>query len=135
VGTGGFVGRAIMQPWDMFYWICSSIHSTPVSTGGFLGGHHVAQDVVLWVLCPLVTPTPYWHWGIFWRASCGLGCCSIGYASSHSHSDFTSAWFASSHSHPHSLTIRLGLLLPSPPAIHLPIPHCQVCSASLNIST
>src|SRR5882724_11728523 len=37
--------------------------------------------------------------------------CSIGYASSHSHSHFTSAWFASS---------------PLPPPSHLPIPHRQV---------
>src|SRR5882724_10351037 len=93
-------------------------------------------------ICPLVTPTPCWHWGIFWEGHhATLGCCSIAMPSSHSHSHITSAWFASSPLHRHSLThstpsglavlrshqaleasthyFGLVCFFPSPPAIHL----------------
>src|SRR5882724_9235318 len=65
--------------------------------GDFLGGPSCGLRMLFYWICPLVTPTPCRHWGIFWEGHhVTSGCCSIGYASSHSHSHITSAWFASS---------------------------------------
>src|SRR5882724_7637938 len=69
--------------------------------GAFLGGPSCGLGMLFNWICPLVTPTPCWHWGTFWEGHhAASGCCFIGYASSHSHSHFTLAWFASSPLHP-----------------------------------
>jgi len=40
-----------------------------VGTGGFSGrAIHVASGCCSYWICPLVTPTPCQHWGIFWEA-------------------------------------------------------------------
>src|SRR5882724_6372985 len=73
--------------------------------GDFLGGPSCGLRMLFYWICPLVTPTPCQHWGIFWEGHhATLGCCSIAMPSSHSHSHITSAWFASSPLHRHSLT-------------------------------
>src|SRR5882724_86131 len=101
VGTGSFSGRAIMWPWDVVLLDMPSSHSHSLSSlGDFLGGPSCSLVMFYWI-CPLVTPTPCRHWGIFWEGHhAASGCCSIAMPSSHSHSHITSAWFASSPLHP-----------------------------------
>src|SRR5882724_6344862 len=49
--------------------------------GDFLGGPSCGLRMLFHWICPLVTPTPCWHWWIFWEGHhVALGCCSIGYA-------------------------------------------------------
>src|SRR5882724_3059828 len=49
--------------------------------GDFLGGPSCSLGMLFYWICPLVTPTPCQHWGIFWESHhAASGCCSIGYA-------------------------------------------------------
>src|SRR5882724_11118533 len=91
-----------MQPWDVVLLDMPSSHSHSLSAlGDFLGGPSCGLGMLFYWICPLVTPTPCWHWGIFWEGHhVASGCCSIAMPSSHSHSHITSAWFASSPLHP-----------------------------------
>src|SRR5882724_10289116 len=74
VGTGGFSGRAIMWPRDVVLLDMPSSHSHSLSAlGDFLGGP--SCGLVFYWICPLVTPTPCRHWGIFWEGHhAALGC-------------------------------------------------------------
>src|SRR5882724_9190826 len=68
--------------------------------GNVLGGPSCGLGMSFYWICPLLTPTPCRHWGIFWEGHhATLGCCSIAMPSSHSHSHITLAWFASSPLH------------------------------------
>src|SRR5882724_331602 len=49
--------------------------------GDFMGGPSCGLRMLFYWICPLVTPTPCRHWGIFWEGHhAASGCCSIGYA-------------------------------------------------------
>src|SRR5882724_7890899 len=113
VGTGGFSGRAIMWPRDVVLLDMPSSHShSLLALGDFLGGPSCGLGMLFYWICPLVTPTPCRHWGIFWEGHhVASGCCSIGYAL---------------YSLPLPHYLGLVCFFPSPPAIHLPIPHHQV---------
>src|SRR5882724_11638135 len=82
VGTGGFSGRAIMRPRDVVLLDMPSSHPHSLSAlGDFLGGPSCGLGMLFYWICPLVTPTPCRHWGIFWEGHhAASGCCSIGYA-------------------------------------------------------
>src|SRR5882724_6772156 len=59
VGTGGFSGRAIMQPLDVVLLDMPSSHSHSLSAlGDFLGGPSCSLGMLFYCICPLVTPTP-----------------------------------------------------------------------------
>ena len=100
MGTGGFSGRAIMWPWDVVLLDIPSSHSHSLSAlGDFLGGPSCGLGMLFYWICPLVTPTPtLLRLGLLLPLST------------------------------HHLTYPFGLVcfFPSPPAIHLPIPHHQV---------
>src|SRR5882724_10130064 len=100
VGTGGFSGRAIMWPQDVVPLDMPSSHShSLLALVDFLGGPSCGLGMLFYWICPLVTPTPTLLQLGFLLP---LSTCHLTYP------------------------FGLVCFFPSPPAIHLPIPHCQV---------
>jgi len=82
VGHWGIFWEGHQWPQEcLFYWICPLVTPLPVSTGGF-SGRAIMQpwDVVLLDMPSSQLPLLSALGAFLGGPSCGLGCCSIGYA-------------------------------------------------------